>query len=103
MEWTDFSAVFKRVDICNRSTGLRDLSLDAMEADGCANCMGPCKGCISGCCGYWCCCKGCNALYCDHKASSKTMDISGQGRDDDFLDQMGAMLGGMPEGEEMER
>ena len=96
--------VFSRIDFCNRSTGLRDLSLDTMEADGCANCLGPCKGCVLGCCTYWCGCKGCKALYCDHKAQDQTMDLSGHGRDDDLLDQLGITTGkGAPEGEDIER
>ena len=31
------------IDVCSRSTGLRDLNLDAMEADGPRCCIGPAR------------------------------------------------------------
>ena len=89
MEWNDFLKVFTKISFCNRSTGLRDLNLDVREDDGC---VGVCKGCMSGCCEYWCCCKGCKALYCDHKASYATMKLDGKGRDDDILDVLSATM-----------
>mmetsp|Transcript_29289 Transcript_29289/g.85881 ORF Transcript_29289/g.85881 Transcript_29289/m.85881 type:complete len:491 (-) Transcript_29289:376-1848(-) len=84
MSWEDFSKFYTRIDICQRSTGLNDLNIDLKEADGCANCIGPCLGCCTGCGRYWCCGEGCRALYCDTKASSKTMEIGDHGRDDDL-------------------
>jgi len=105
IEWGDFCKVFCRIDFCNRSTGLRDLSLDTMEADGaCANCLGPCKGCAVGCGQYWFCCKGCKALYCDHKTQDQTMALDDKGRDDDLLTQIGIKGGkGAPENEDLDR
>ena len=63
-----------------------------MEADGCANCLGPCRGCAGGCGDYWCCCKGCKALYCDHKAQDQTMQLGNDkdAYDDDMLSQVGS-------------
>lgn len=57
MTWSDFSAFFDRLDVCQRSTGLRDLNIDLYEADGfLQNCAGPCKGCCLGCASYWYAC-----------------------------------------------
>jgi calpain-15 len=107
IEWEDFCNAFNRIDFCNRSTGLCDLQLDTMESDGCANCIGPCKGCVTGCCTYWVCCKGCKAIYCDHKAQDQTMDLSAHGhhgKDDGLLDKIGITGGkGAPEEDGIER
>ena len=87
MDFTDFNRCFNGVDVCQRGTGVQDLSLDVLEADGCAaDCAGPCLGCMGGCTWFWCCCRGCNALYCNDKARKKTVEIGAKGRDDDVLD-----------------
>ena len=39
--------------------------------------MGPCKGCCVGCCVFWCCCRGCKALYGPEGGSDVTIDIKG--------------------------
>ena len=94
MEFGDFASIFTSIDVCSRSTGLRDLNLDAKEADGCLlNGLGPCVGCCTGCAYYWCCCKGCGALYCDVKASTTTVHVDDKGgRDDDLFELAGAMM-----------
>ena len=74
--------------MCQRSTGLKDLSLDMKEADGCAQCIGPALGCATGCATFWCCCRGCVALYCGVKASRATVSIGDRGRDDDVLENI---------------
>lgn len=103
MSWDDLSKIFNRIDVCQRSTGLRDLSLDVKEADGFANCVGPCLGCCEGCAGYYCGCKACSALYCGVQAEAATYKIGPKGADDSILVSMTAAMGGEPEGEEMER
>jgi calpain-15 len=50
MRWEDFALSFDSIDVCQRSTGLRDLNIDLHEADGCLrNCAGSCLGCCQGC------------------------------------------------------
>ena len=80
-------SVFRTVDVCSRSTGLRDLTLDAREADGrVRHFCGPCVGCSFGCLSFWCCCRGCRALYFDVRAEDATLEVSGvAARDDDLL------------------
>lgn len=65
MEWSDFSSNFRKIDICARSTGIKDLELDLNEE---AGCIGPCKGCFQGCLGYYLCCRGCKAFCCAKEA-----------------------------------
>ena len=87
MSWEDFSAIFSSIDVCARSTGLRDINLDAMEADGrCRNALGPLLGCVHGCCCFWLGCRGCHALYFDVKADERTLAVDATtARDDDAL------------------
>ena len=62
-----FERIFEQLDVCARASGVRDLQLSLNEADGAmANCAGPLKGCVSGCVAYWCCARGCVALYGEH-------------------------------------
>ena len=76
MCWTDFERIFEQIDICSRSTGIADLQLSLKEADGCvANCLGPMKGCCVGCVTFWCCCRGCAALYGDKGGAEATLDL----------------------------
>ena len=95
MTWEDFSRIFQSIDVCARSTGLRDLTLDAMEADGrCRNCVGPMLGCCHGCLCFWLGCRGCKALYFDVKAGEKTLKVdSEKARDDDALGALVSNLG----------
>ena len=58
MAWEDFSRIFASIDVCARSTGLRDLNLDAMESDGkCRSFLGPLLGCCAGCASFWLACR----------------------------------------------
>jgi calpain-15 len=70
MEMNDFVENFRRVAICVRDTGFNDLALDVHEEMGVC---GVCVGCVGGCAGYWCCCKGCNALCCGEEATLVTV------------------------------
>merc|ERR1712196_537318 len=71
--WEDFMKNYTSVDVCKRTTGLRDLALDIHED---AGCIGPCKGCVGGCLSYYCCCAGCIALCCGKESDDKTVDVS---------------------------
>ena len=68
-----FVKIFSDVDVCDRSTGLHDLSYRFDEDGGAA---APCVGCLHGCVGYWCLCRGCRALYCARESSAKTRPFS---------------------------
>ena len=74
MEWKDFRQHFQSIDVCHRSRSLRDVRLDIHEDDGC---KGPVLGCVRGCFGYYCLCKGCRALCCptyhQHGANNKVV------------------------------
>lgn len=72
MPFKAFCAIFSDVDICDRSTGLRDLSF-RFDEDG--NACAPLLGCFKGCAGFWCLCRGCGALYCSHASSSETREV----------------------------
>jgi len=72
MSWEDFVRTWDFIDVCDRSSGLRDLALDYNEEDGI---LGPLIGCMSGCVYYWLCCAGCLALYCKHHSSSETQTL----------------------------
>ena len=98
MAWGDFDRIFEQIDICARSTGVRDLQLNLKEADGCvANCLGPAKGCCLGCVAFWCCCRGCAALYGHAGGSEMTLDIGEDEKsafDDDVASRVGQLLEG---------
>ncbi|KAG1670360.1 hypothetical protein FOA52_000120 [Chlamydomonas sp. UWO 241] len=64
MEFKDFCQYYKNLDFCFRTTGWDDLSLDIHEQ---RPICGPTLGCVQGCFGFWCCCKGVKALYCSNK------------------------------------
>jgi len=70
MEFGDFCNNFKSIDVCDRSTGFKDLALDIHEDDGT---WGACKGCCQGCCKFFCCCIGCKKMCCGHKSRPQTM------------------------------
>ena len=72
IDWYNFQSIFTDVDVCHRSTGLNDLVLDMHEDIGCC---GPTVGCLKGCCGYWCCCNGCKAVYYKTQSSQSTLKV----------------------------
>eukprot|EP00877_Chromochloris_zofingiensis_P013191 jgi/Chrzof1/8125/UNPLg00170.t1 len=65
MDWRDFTAYFRSLDFCCRTTGWDDLALDIHEE--CPVC-GPTWGCVSGCACFWCGCKGLKAMFCGSKS-----------------------------------
>lgn len=71
MSYTDFRKHYNRVYICDR-TADDDLRLDIREDDGC---LGPTKGCVTGCCRFWCCCQGCFTIFCGHVTSKESVEV----------------------------
>jgi len=72
MPFATFCEIYSDVDVCDRSTGLHDLSLRFDEDGGaCA----PFLGCLGGCASFWCACHGCTALYCGHTSNTKTREL----------------------------
>ena len=68
MPWQDFSRIFKRVDICDRTTK-RDLRLNVHEDVG--SC-GVVAGCVAGIADFVLCCKGLRVIYGGHVSSGET-------------------------------
>ena len=66
----DFVRNFRSVSICVRDTGFNDLALDVHEEMGVC---GVCFGCVTGCLGFWCLCRGCRALCCGEEADDETV------------------------------
>ena len=71
MPYDEFWASFKQIDICDRSTGFRDLALYIDERGGF---LGPAKGCMWGCFKFWCMCKGCRASTFGHEGAAPEMN-----------------------------
>jgi len=69
MEYGDFVKHFNRVQVCSRTTD-EDLCLDVREDIGFC---GPAVGCVSGCLGFWCCCRGARVIFCGKKSDDKTL------------------------------
>ena len=70
ISFEDFKDVYTKLNVCNRTT-FRDLSLSVNESEGS---LGVCKGCVGGCCHYWCCCAGVSTLYFGHESTEVTLD-----------------------------
>ena len=95
MRWDDFERIFEQLDVCARTSGVADLQLRLHEADGhLANCAGPLKGCVTGCVAYWCCARGCAALYGAHGGQEETIDI-GDDEEDAYDDTVASRVGQM--------
>lgn len=73
MSYEDFSNVFTAVEVCDRTTK-NDLCLDVGEGDGC---LGPTAGCVAGCAGFWCLCRGARTIYFGNATSDKTESKAG--------------------------
>ena len=58
MPYDAFWDNFDQIDVCDRTTGFRDLALYINEDDGFS---GPLRGCAWGCFKYWGMCKACRA------------------------------------------
>ena len=70
MKFDDFYQEFKSIDLCDRSTGFRDIALHSDEERGI---MGPCVGCTVGCAKFWVCCEGPKATCCGHRGHSRDL------------------------------
>jgi len=68
MPWDEFSRIYTRVQVCDRSTG-RDLKLDVKEDFGAC---GVVVGCCAGCTEFCVCCKGLRVIYGGHRSDGKT-------------------------------
>jgi len=64
MPWEKFLDEFTMLDLCDRSTGFRDVALSQTERS--AGFCGPCIGCTKGCAVYWGTCQGFRATCCGH-------------------------------------
>lgn len=64
MNFTDFTEHFDQIDLCDRTTGFRDIYLD--YHDDTQGCAGPMMGCIKGCTKFWGLCEGCRATTFGH-------------------------------------
>jgi len=73
MGFDDFCALFTLLDVCDRTTGVRDLAFALDEDDGCLR--GPACACARGCARFWCLCHGPRALYWGHQSSRDTMAL----------------------------
>ena len=58
------------MDLVDRTTGFRDLSLEYNETQGC---YGPTLGCMIGCVKYWLLLRGCRATCLGHSADPNGM------------------------------
>ena len=72
--WDDFRQMFKSVDLLDRTTGLRDLTLTVQEGQGLYS--GACRGCLSGCFSYYCGFQGCLKMCCGRKSSDQTVELT---------------------------
>lgn len=72
ISWEDFQVHFHAIDICDRTIGIDELSIDLREE---AGCCGPCKGCMYGCLCFWLGCHGCRFVCCSHTSKAKTADL----------------------------
>lgn len=70
MEWKDFLQNWKRIGVVDRTVNIDTLVLQMDESD--PNC-GPTRGCVAGCCSFWCGCQGCKRLYCPYHSSRDTV------------------------------
>ena len=88
MPWEDFSRIFKRVDICDRTTK-RDLRLEVNED------LGSCglvAGCLGGLADFVLCCKGLRVIYGGHVSTGETRSAK-RG----CCGMVGGPLGGAPD------
>ena len=82
ISFEDFKDVYTKLNVCDRTT-FRDLSLSVNESEGS---LGVCKGCVGGCCHYWCCCAGASTLFFGHEPTLATLDAKESSSCLSFLD-----------------
>ena len=68
MPWEDFSRIFKRVGVCDRTTS-SDLRLEVLEDYGAC---GVVLGCVAGLANYVLTCKGARTIYAGHRSTDET-------------------------------
>ena len=67
MSFSDFVTYFNQIAICDRNVR-GDLTLQFDEE---APICGPAKGCVKGCGGFWCACKGVRTIYFGRESSTE--------------------------------
>ena len=67
MSFSDFVTYFNQIAICYRNVR-GDLTLQFDEE---APICGPAKGCVKGCGGFWCACKGVRTIYFGRESSTE--------------------------------
>eukprot|EP00037_Helgoeca_nana_P024456 m.259936 g.259936 ORF g.259936 m.259936 type:complete len:514 (+) comp26643_c0_seq19:30-1571(+) len=65
--WEKFLEEFSMIDLCDRSTGFRDIALGQIDAS--SGTFGPCIGCVKGCGLYWGTCQGFRATCFGNKGA----------------------------------
>lgn len=88
MSFADFSRHFDSIDICDRTVNYADFHLDVHENPkaACQHFFGPAQGCVEGCFGFWCKCRGIRTLYCGNRSQDVLKKANDKGgRDDDFM------------------
>ena len=70
--FSDFLRYFDAVDVLKRSEDLHDVYLDTHED---MPVCGPCRGCVVGCCCYFCACKGATKLCCGRATDDATVRV----------------------------
>jgi hypothetical protein len=71
MTFDDFFREFSTIDLCDRSTGFRDIALHSDQEH--YPTMGPCVGCTKGCVKFWCGCEGLGATCCGHRGHNRDL------------------------------
>lgn len=71
VRYDDFLIHFRGMDLVDRTTGFRDISLEFNEARGC---LGPLWGCTLGCLSYWFLLEGCRSTCLGHTGDLHGMD-----------------------------
>ena len=69
MPFYDFAKHFSSIDVCDRNTK-HDLVLNLHEE---LPVLGPLWGCATGCCKFWCQCRGLRTIYCGRHSSDRIM------------------------------
>lgn len=69
MCWEDFIKNWTSIGVVDRSIDIHTVKLNVTDDTICA----PTKGCVKGCCRFWCLCEGARRLYCPHRSSRVTV------------------------------
>ena len=73
IDYADFLKYFDSVDVLKKSEDLHDIYLDTHEA---MPLCGPTRGCVEGCCCYFCGCRGAAKLCCGRATDDSTVEVA---------------------------